>query len=80
VPGAPRPIIPRILAAGYVDCFRSTHPRKPGWTYPADEPWLRLDYVFASPAMAARLRACDVVATTEARAASDHLPLRADFG
>ena len=48
---------------------------EPGYTYPADAPWLRLDYAFASPDLAPRLAACDVVANDLAARASDHLPL-----
>ena len=40
---------------------------------------LRLDYVFAPPAMAGRISACDLVSTDLARRASDHLPLLAEF-
>jgi endonuclease/exonuclease/phosphatase family metal-dependent hydrolase len=77
VPGTPREIIRRLVDAGYVDCFRALHPREPGFTYPAQAPWLRLDYAFASSQLAPRLVACDVV--TDARA-SDHLPLVVELG
>jgi exodeoxyribonuclease III len=73
VDGAPRLAIGRILAAGYVDCFRRAHSRSRGFTYPAHAPWLRLDYIFASPSVAAYLSACDVVDTPAAHRASDHL-------
>ncbi len=52
VDGAPRLAIRRILEDGYVDCYRRLHPRTPGFTYPSDVPWLRLDYILASPALA----------------------------
>ena len=76
-PGAPRRAIGRIVESGYVDCFRELHD-VPGYTYPADAPWLRLDYIFASPNLAARLTACDI-GGDEAKQASDHLPLWAIF-
>lgn len=76
---APRTVLAPLRAAGYVDCFRAVHPREPGWTYSATTPWLRLDYAFASPALAPRLRACDVVTTAAAKRASDHLPVVAEF-
>ncbi len=76
---APRRAIQLLVEAGYVDCYRMLHPQEPGYTYPADAPWMRLDYVFASPQMAARLCACDLVAGEEARRASDHFPLWAEF-
>jgi endonuclease/exonuclease/phosphatase family metal-dependent hydrolase len=75
VDGAPRLAIGRILAAGYVDCFRRAHSRSRGFTYPARAPWLRLDYIFVSPSLAEYLGACDVVNTPAARRASDHLPV-----
>lgn len=52
---------------------RSPAPR----TFPARRPLLALDRLWARPA--ARLRALAVWATAEARAASDHLPLRAEL-
>ena len=78
-PDAPRHAIRLIMDASYADCYRMLHPREPGYTYPSDAPWLRLDYIFASPQMAARLHDCEVVAGGQAPRASDHLPLRAEF-
>lgn len=77
--GAPRQTIQRILDAGYADCWRMLHPEASGYTYPSGSPWLRLDYVFASPEMAARLRACEVASGEKALGASDHLPVLAAF-
>jgi endonuclease/exonuclease/phosphatase family metal-dependent hydrolase len=79
IDGDPRWAIRRVLDAGYVDCYRARHPRPTGYTYPADAPWLRLDYIFASPSMAIRLDACDVVVGRAAAQASDHLPVWAAF-
>jgi len=80
VDGVPRLAIGPLLEAGYVDCFRALHPDEPGYTYLAWAPWLRLDYVFASPGLAPRLVACDVVSDEPAARASDHLPVLAEFG
>jgi exodeoxyribonuclease-3 len=74
----PRLAIPQLLAAGYVDGYRALHAASPGHTYEASNPFVRLDYLFASPELAPRLRSCDVVAGDEAAAASDHLPVRAE--
>ncbi len=44
-----------LLATGYVDCYRALHPwnpAAPGYTYTTDHPWLRLDYIFATPELA----------------------------
>lgn len=77
-PGAPRRAIGLLVDAGYTDCYRVLW-EAPGYTYPSDTPWLRLDYIFASPRLAPRLVACDVLAGGGARRASDHLPLWAEF-
>lgn len=79
VPGAARDVLLPLAAAGYVDCYRTLHPHEPGYTYPAEAPWLRLDYVFASRDLAPRLRAADVVRDEIARRASDHLPVWAEL-
>jgi endonuclease/exonuclease/phosphatase family metal-dependent hydrolase len=68
-----------LLDAGYADCYRKLNPETPGYTYPSLHPWLRLDSIFASPALAARLSACDNVTGAEAECASDHLPVWAEF-
>lgn len=77
----PRQAIRLILAAGYVDCFRALHPveQEPGYTFPADSPWLRLDYIFASPELAAGLQASGFIASSAAARASDHFPVWAEF-
>src|SRR6266511_855271 len=61
VPGARREVLRGLATAGYVDCYRTLHADEPGYTYAADAPWLRIDYIFASPELAPRLCACDVV-------------------
>lgn len=79
VNAAPRQVIDLVLKAGYVDCYRALHPRSPGYTFQSDCPWLRIDYIFAPPSMAADLLACDVIAAPEAGQASDHFPIWAEF-
>lgn len=75
-----RLVIPLLLEAYYVDCYRVLHAQEPGYTIQAPAPlWLRLDYLFASPDLAQRLVTCDVVAHPQARFASDHLPVYAEF-
>ena len=80
---AARGSIRLLLNAGYVDCFRHVHPHTDGFTCPASAPAGRIDYIFASPELAARLSACEVVTGTDrvqAEQASDHLPVLAEFG
>jgi endonuclease/exonuclease/phosphatase family metal-dependent hydrolase len=75
----PRQAIRELLAAGYLDCFRTAHADLPGYTYPAATAWLRLDYIFATSEMATSLSTCDVIDGALVRRASDHLPLLATF-
>jgi len=77
--GDPRPVIQRALDAGLVDCYRRMNGTAPGYTYTAEHPWLRIDYILASPSMAARLAGCDVVTSPPTDRASDHLPVSAEF-
>jgi len=69
-----------LFEAGYIDAYRRLHPAEAGFTLPAAGPEVRLDYIFVPPALQASLRGCAVVESPEAvRAASDHLPVVADF-
>lgn len=80
---APRASIGLLYAAGYIDCFRQQNPRAWGFTCPAANPAGRIDYLFAHPALARRLRACKVVEGNDGvhgKDASDHLPVMAEFG
>jgi endonuclease/exonuclease/phosphatase family metal-dependent hydrolase len=45
----------------------------------AGGPLVRLDYIFATPGLAARCRAIGAVRESPADRASDHLPVVADF-
>ncbi len=77
----PRRALKPLLDAGYVDCFRETHPEEDGFTLPSTGPRVRLDYVFAAPPLAGALSRCRVVAEpAEVASASDHLPVLAEFG
>lgn len=70
----------RMRRAGFSDCYRSLHPDRPGYTLPTPDPGVRLDYIFASQPLAARLQGCFVaVDPPEVHRASDHYPLTADF-
>jgi endonuclease/exonuclease/phosphatase family metal-dependent hydrolase len=65
-----------LARAGFTDCYRACHPDASGFTIASHNPTARIDYIFASAALRPRLRGCDVV---DAGAASDHLPVYADF-
>lgn len=80
---APRGSTGLIHKAGYVDCFRHMNPHAWGFTCPARAPAGRIDFIFASPELAGRLSACEVVTEgngLRGEEASDHLPVVADFG
>jgi endonuclease/exonuclease/phosphatase family metal-dependent hydrolase len=71
-----------FLQAGYVDCFRQANPDAPGFTCPAIEPAGRIDFIFASPELAARLASSDAISSVpgvQVHEASDHLAVYADF-
>ena len=74
---------PRVVAAvqrgGWVDCFRERNPRAPGYTLGAGRRVARVDYIFASKRLAARLTGCAVPAHPEVLSASDHSPVWAQF-
>ena len=67
------------LNGGYVDAYRSLHMEE-GWTFPAWDPHVRLDYVFVPQKYADRVRSCDVMNDIrEPAKATDHLPLVAEI-
>ena len=68
-----------VLDTGYVDAFRARHPDEPGFTMPAPDPHVRLDYVFVPSSFADRVVSCELVRHGAATVASDHLPVVADF-
>ena len=57
----------------------SSIPTRRDWTMPTWDPHVRLDYVFVPHGFADRIIRCDVVASEEAAAASDHFPVVADL-
>ncbi|HVB13505.1 MAG TPA: endonuclease/exonuclease/phosphatase family protein [Candidatus Dormibacteraeota bacterium] len=80
----PRAAVRSMLRAGYADCLRTLHPRASAFTCPSYQPAVRIDYIFASKALAQRLTRCEVVGRSGelaglARRASDHFPVMAEF-
>jgi endonuclease/exonuclease/phosphatase family metal-dependent hydrolase len=77
--------VEHLLRAGYTDCYRELHPLgDEGYTCATWMPAARIDYAFADPQLAPRLRHCAVIGSAgvpdpDVESASDHLPLRADF-
>lgn len=72
---------PRVLEHGrWVDSYRVCHPRADGFSFPATAPAVRLDHIYATPALAQRLTRCEVIThLKETKTVSDHLPLIAEF-
>jgi len=65
--------------AGYVDAYRQLH-SDPGFTFPAWDPHVRLDYLFTPERFADRIKSCDVMTDiSEPAKATDHLPLLAEI-
>jgi endonuclease/exonuclease/phosphatase family metal-dependent hydrolase len=80
---APRACIRLLYKTGYIDCYRRVHPNTRGFTCPAASPAGRIDFIFASPEMATRLKTCYVLTDGEGiagSAASDHLAIGGEFG
>jgi exodeoxyribonuclease-3 len=72
--------LPRLLKAGYVDCFRTLHPDADGFTWTPGNLTTRYDYILVPPSVSPFLQSCRVVDEVDAVArASDHLPLKAEF-
>jgi exonuclease III len=72
-----------LRKAGYVDCFRQMNPGVAGFTCPASAPAGRIDFIFASPELAASLTSSQTLTSgisVSAEQASDHQPVVAEFG
>ena len=72
--------VPRLLRAGYVDCFRALNPAEDGFAWYPGNPTTRYDYILADSIMASRLQQCRVIDNVPGLfEASDHMPLAAEF-
>lgn len=74
-------LAPRIVARhGWIDSYRHCYPTAEGYSFPTTAPAVRLDHIYVKPALASRLRRCEVVTSpSETLTVSDHFPLMADF-
>lgn len=79
----PRWTVPQLWHAGYVDCVRAAYDAAAvPPTCPLPQPAGRIDYLWAQPALAERLRACEVIEDSPGcpvNMASDHRPVVARF-
>ncbi|WP_428961250.1 endonuclease/exonuclease/phosphatase family protein [Micromonospora fluostatini] len=75
--------VARLAAAGLVDLHAALTPGDPGLTAPTrhgggvEFSGMRLDYLFATPALARLARSCTVLRDADTDRASDHYPLTA---
>ncbi|WP_431729106.1 endonuclease/exonuclease/phosphatase family protein [Verrucosispora sp. TAA-831] len=72
--------VARLLAAGLVDLAATAGPTVPtGYGHTPEFAEMRLDYLLATPALAARLVDARVIRSPDTHQASDHHPLTATF-
>ena len=71
-------LVDRVLKTGYVDAFARAG-EGAGATFPSDAPHIRIDYVFLPEAWAGALVSCRRWEHPLVQAASDHLPVLAEF-
>jgi endonuclease/exonuclease/phosphatase family metal-dependent hydrolase len=69
-------VVSRLVRRGYVDAGAASGPTP---TFPSGEPLIRIDYIWASPSLAPRLRWCRPWQTQDTALASDHLPVLAEI-
>lgn len=77
---SPRWAIPLLILDGWVDCFRAANPRDEGFTVPAWDPQVRIDYVFASPALAQSLQSARTLTRSVPAAPAPRRSLRQLLG
>jgi endonuclease/exonuclease/phosphatase family metal-dependent hydrolase len=71
--------IQMMLDGGYIDAYRMGH-ADAGYTFPAWDPHVRIDYFFVPAEFAGRVASCKVVTDlTQPEKATDHLPLIAEI-
>ncbi len=76
----PRLVIADVLAHGYIDAHAiGREPTNFQTSFTVSHPAFRVDYIFASPALAPRVCQCHVLNSPMARFASDHLPVMAEL-
>jgi endonuclease/exonuclease/phosphatase family metal-dependent hydrolase len=71
------PLHARFRDAGWIDAWGALRPADPGYTFEADAPSMRIDYVYVNGSLSARLRAVELVGAGRPAPPrlSDHLGL-----
>ncbi len=72
-------VAPRLLRRGYIDAQAASADGRPAPTFPAQDPQVRIDYIWASAPLAPALRWCRPWTSPETAVASDHLPVLAEI-
>lgn len=67
----------KLASEGFTDVWRKLHPQDAGYTFEADQPGMRIDYVWVSEALKPRLQGIERVGTPPPQPPrlSDHLGL-----
>ncbi len=76
--GVRRDVLAFLERSGLVDTYRRLHPDEPGYSLPARDPSVRLDYLLSTADALPLVEACAPAAASETplvARASDHLPL-----
>ena len=71
-------VLPRLIKAGYCDCFANKG-RGARQTYTTRDELMRIDYCFAAGELANQLVSCQRVDNDDVRLASDHFPVLTEF-
>ncbi len=75
----PRYTIGKLCSSGLLDCYRQLD-KNPGYTLPALDPHIRLDYFLVSQSLQKKINKCQVVTEPDVlKLASDHLPILLDI-
>lgn len=72
------PAVDDIRSAGWEDAWRRRYPEDPGPTFESNAPSVRIDYMFASPGLGARLLDIERIGSS-AQPVSDHFGLVATW-
>lgn len=71
-------VVPRLLKAGYTDCF-AVAGSGPAPTFATHDALARIDFCLAAGPLAQTIRACQRIDDADTREASDHFPLLTTF-
>lgn len=73
------PLLRQLTEAGWTDVWEHLHPGAEGYTFEANDPSIRIDYVFVNQELKAKVRSIEIVSNVQEKPKvrlSDHLGLR----